>query len=102
MMKDLGIEAVPLEVCSDSSAAIGIASRSGLGKLRHLEVHLLWVQDHVRRKSLVVCKIPGKANPADALTKHLSSDDLWKCMTLLDMCKAEGRADAAPAMLGTK
>ena len=48
LMHDFGVFNVPLELHCDSAAAIGIASRSGLGKLRHLEVHLLWVQEHVR------------------------------------------------------
>ena len=34
MMADLGITDVPMEVHTDSSAAIGVASRTGLGKLR--------------------------------------------------------------------
>ena len=101
MMEDLGVQAVPLHVHSDSSAAIGIASRTGLGKLRHLEVHLLWVQDHVRRRNFALAKIDGKANPADLLTKHLGQDDVWKCAGKLSMAKASGRAEVAPAMLGT-
>ena len=38
LLKDLGVEA-PLRVWTDSSAAIGICSRQGLGKLRHLDTH---------------------------------------------------------------
>ena len=34
---------------SDASAAIAIASRRGLGKVRHIEVCQLWLQDKVRR-----------------------------------------------------
>ena len=36
LLKDLGIN-LPLCVWTDSSAAIGICSRQGLGKLRHIE-----------------------------------------------------------------
>ena len=36
LLKDLGLD-MPLCVWTDSSAALGIATRSGLGKLRHLE-----------------------------------------------------------------
>ena len=36
LMQDLGLK-LPVTVWTDSSAAIGIASRSGFGKLRHLE-----------------------------------------------------------------
>ncbi len=40
LLQDLGID-VPLRVWTDSSAAIGICNRQGLGKLRHLDTHLL-------------------------------------------------------------
>ena len=42
IMVDFGLK-VPVRVWTDSSAAIGISTRSGLGKLRHLETHTLWV-----------------------------------------------------------
>ena len=40
LMSDLGV-ALPVVAWTDSSAALGIASRSGLGKMRHLETHTL-------------------------------------------------------------
>ena len=49
LLKDVGIE-LPLRVWTDSSAAIGICSRQGLGKLRHLDTHTLWIQQAVRTK----------------------------------------------------
>ena len=36
LYKDIGI-AIPVRVWTDSSAAIGVCNRQGLGKLRHLE-----------------------------------------------------------------
>ena len=41
------------EVIIDSSAAKGIASRRGLGKVRHIEVHQLWLQDKVQKKEVL-------------------------------------------------
>ena len=49
LYRDIGL-ALPLCAWTDSSAAIGIAGRQGLGKLRHLECHSLWVQQRLRRK----------------------------------------------------
>ena len=42
---------------SDASAAIAIASRRGLGKVRHIEVCQLWLQDKVRRGDIKVAKV---------------------------------------------
>eukprot|EP00969_Alexandrium_andersonii_P187300 8275642-Alexandrium_andersonii.AAC.1 len=37
-----------LRVCADSSAAIGICRRSGIGRVRHLAAGQLWAQERVR------------------------------------------------------
>ena len=48
IMSDLGVSYVdPILIRSDASAAIGIASRIGIGKVRHIEVSQLWVQDKI-------------------------------------------------------
>ena len=99
MLADLGITGVPMEVHADSAAAVGIASRTGLGKLRHLEVHLLWVQQFVRRKVFELSKVPGKDNAADSLTKHLAQEDMWKHVAGMSMRSQSGRAESAPATL---
>ena len=55
IMTDLGHEPC-IVLCSDSSAAKGIANRRGLGKLRHIELSELWLQDQVNRGRIVVAK----------------------------------------------
>ena len=68
LAKDLGWQ-VKVQLMVDSTAAKAIASGSGLGKVRHLEVRHLWVQDAVARGRFVIKKVLGKLNPADVLTK---------------------------------
>ena len=94
LMQDLRLK-LPVTVWTDSSAAIGIASRSGLGKLRHLETHTLWVQEKVRTGAIAVKKV----NPADLFTKHVASRE--KVHQLLGRFGCEyrqGRAQAAPLL----
>ena len=44
MLKDLGgIIDKPINTRSDASAAIGIAQRRGMGKVRHIETNQLWL-----------------------------------------------------------
>jgi len=88
---------LPLRLWTDSSAAIGICSRQGLGKLRHLDTHTLWVQQAVREKRVDLRKIDGEANPADIVTKHFCSRDKLAHLVNLFGCKyMDGRSDAAP------
>ena len=53
----------------DSSAAKAMASRTGLGRCRHLEVQYLWLQQVMRKDWMRIVKIKGDSNPADILTK---------------------------------
>ena len=46
LYRDIGY-ALPLGLWTDSSAAVGICSRQGLGKLRHLERTSLWIQQRI-------------------------------------------------------
>ena len=69
LLRDAGVE-LPLRVWTDSSAAIGICNRQGLGKLRHLDTPTLWIQQAVRTKRVNLRKVDGEKNPADILTKH--------------------------------
>ena len=73
LLEDLGDQRVPVEVLTDSSAAKGIASRRGVGKVKHLETRTLWVQDQVDRGRIQMRKVPGDTNPADVLTELSSS-----------------------------
>ena len=56
----------------DSSAAIAISNRKGCGKLRHIHVGQLWLQEKIEDKSLSISKVKGENNPADLMTKILS------------------------------
>jgi hypothetical protein len=98
IMSDFGLK-VPVRVWTDSSAAIGISSRSGLGKLRHLETHTLWVQEKVRTGAIQVRKVRGEVNPADLFTKHLpSSVKIAQLVKLFGCDYREGRSAAAPLL----
>ena len=48
VLKDLNVEC-SIVLKSDASAAIAVASRRGLGRVRYIEVCQLWLQDTLRR-----------------------------------------------------
>ena len=78
----------------DSSAAISVAERQGCGKLRHIKVGMLWIQEKVEEEELKVQKIAGAANPADLMTKYLHLTLMETHMAKLGQQWREGRADA--------
>ncbi|CAE7502814.1 RE1 [Symbiodinium sp. CCMP2456] len=77
-VRNLGVEDfgmsidVPRLFC-DSSAAIQVARRLGVGKMRHVDLGHLYIQELVKEKRVIVQKIKGTENPSNALTKHLAT-----------------------------
>ena len=72
LLAHLGLT-VKIEIITDSTAAKGTASRIGIGKIKHLDVGWLWIQELVKRGQVVLGKINGKVNPGDLMTKPKSA-----------------------------
>ena len=67
----------------DSSTAKAMSERMGLGKVRHMDVRYLWVQEVRRRGGLKVMKIKGEDNPADIMTKPKSVEDIKRLVKVV-------------------
>ena len=97
LLRDLGWEkASHVQLMTDASAAMGIASRRGTGKIRHIEVNKLWLQDKVMRNEMELVKIRTDQNPADALTKHVDWEAIKKHMGYVAMRYESGRHPDMP------
>eukprot|EP00959_Pyramimonas_sp_CCMP1952_P458657 9476979-Pyramimonas_sp.AAC.1 len=66
--------------------------RSGLGRVRHIAVPLLWIQDAVRESRIRVFKEKGLENVADAGTKYLSGPKLEAIMERLGFVYQAGES----------
>ena len=97
LARDLGLD-WSLSVLTDATAAIGICRRRGLGKIRHLATADLWVQDRIKKGDVQLLKVPGVANPADVLTKHVDRTILDKHMITMNLKFEDGRAKSAPSI----
>ena len=76
LMQDMGWDEVSVVLKTDSSAAIGTSARRGLGKLRHVELRYLWLQEVVQEGRAKIEKIKGTINPADILTKPKAAKEM--------------------------
>ena len=74
---------------------MGMAQRTALNKLRHVEVDILWIQEQVIRRMLPIEKIPGPQNPSDFCTKNVPVALMEKYLGQLHVKFAEGRAAVA-------
>eukprot|EP00973_Karenia_brevis_P051121 7100360-Karenia_brevis.AAC.1 len=80
---DLGL-AYDIDLEVDANATLGIVTRSGMGKMRHLDVAELWLQEAIKLRRFRVHKVQGKNNTADILTKHVEAELLSRHMVELD------------------
>ena len=71
---------VKLRVRVDATASKAIASRRGVGRVRHLHTQVLWVQEAVARPELTIVKVPEVENPADMGMKHFAQKEMHECL----------------------
>ena len=83
-----------MTIYADSSAALAIAKRKGAGKLRHINVSALWIQDIQDREGAQYMKILGTENPADLMTKCFARDKMDACMQTIGQEVRQGRAES--------
>ena len=98
---DLGIE-LALHVKTDSSAAVGICARTGIGKVRHLATGQLWVQERIRSGAFRLYKLPGVDNPGDICTKHVASELISRHCSATHLVYEFGRPSCAPQITEKK
>ena len=72
MIKELGVD-LDIDLRSDASAAVGIVMRRGLGKVRHIDVTQLWLQEKVASGDIKIMKVKSSENKSDLLTKYQTS-----------------------------
>ena len=94
LAKDWGAQ-ITAQVWVDPSAAIGVARRKGAGKLRHVEVGMLWIQELEEDGVLGFVKVPGKQNPADLMTKNVGAAVITMHLEKMGIDRRPGRAQAS-------
>jgi len=87
-------------VWADSSAALAVVKRQGAGKLRHINISLLWVQEQEKLKKLYYEKVPGQDNPADLFTKGVGREKLQQFAWASSQVFLDGRAEAGLQVQG--
>ena len=80
MMRDFGF-AVKQVLVIDPKATEHIPHRHGIGKMKHIDVAHLWLQDEVKSNSMKIRRVKSEDNLADIGTKALSNKILGKHTT---------------------
>ena len=97
--ESIGMGAMGRELCMElsirllvgASAALGVAQRQGIGKIRHLQTGALWIKEQELKKVLYMNKVNGTDNCSDILTKNVTE----RHAAGMDMEYRDGRAEKA-------
>ena len=96
---DLGVTG-GLTLRADAQAAIGICRRSGIGRVRHLAVVDLWIQQKAKDKVVHYSKLDGSVNTSDMLTKPVEAEVIRRHMEELGLEFRGGRHEMTPEFEG--
>ena len=88
-----------LEILTDASAARGVIQRQGAGRIKHLSVKQLCVQERESTGALKITKIPRIENYADLLTHHWTENEGAPMIAGMGLA-IRGRSGEAPARGG--
>ena len=89
MMCDLGFAVKPV-LTIDAKATEHILHRQGIGKLKHIDVAYLWVQNEIRSQRLRVRRVRSEENVADLGAKPLSRTVIAKHCLILENVNMDG------------
>ena len=84
LLTDIGLPTAVRLRC-DSTAAMGTATRQGLGRMKHVQVRDLALQQWIADGGLTLQKVASSANAADLLTKHVSQNVLQSLVPKLGL-----------------
>ena len=80
---------IGIKLLIDNSACRYILSRAGCGRVRHLSTRILWMQQRVERKELMVGPVASTENVSDIGTKRLAVSTMKYLMYKLGVYDSE-------------
>ena len=82
----------------DASAAYSMVHRRGLGKVRHLNVAWLWVQEKAEKGMIAYRKVPRAENVSDVFTRAANPTETAKVLEELSLERRRGRPSISPGL----
>ena len=84
-MTDDFVDNAEAHLHADALAAIGVANRGGLGRIRHLDTQSLWLQQAFWKRRLGLGKVLGTENPSKLITNMLIASCLVNMLGTWDV-----------------
>ena len=97
LMKELFGRDFKIILHTDSTAARAMAMRSGPGKVKHIDLKMMFIQELIAKKLVEVRKINTLVNCADLLTKAVDETTLTRLLWDVGVSKLDSHEVAAVA-----
>ena len=94
ILEQIGMQ-LEVTIASDSSAARGICTRTGSGKLRHFSIEELWIQEAYRKKEFQLVSVDMLLIWADIGTKAHTSERLTSLLRQMPLRLGEEQTKQA-------
>jgi hypothetical protein len=92
LLSEINVE-VTLKVRSDSSAARMVVARRGPGRMKHIQIRHLWLQEGYRRGTFELGIIKSDENIADVFTKGFAGPRHGYLKSLLGLQPSQGEQE---------
>jgi len=93
LLTELGYEDLPIVLRGDSSSALTMMSRTGVGRMRHISIKLMWLQDQTQSGNVILEKMAGLKNPSDLGTKSHKRARLIELLDMVGLKKGQGHRE---------
>ena len=83
LLKSVGFGELPIEMLTDAAAAKAFMHRRGAGRMKHMDIRCMWLQEECERGGYIPKKLPREFNASDMLTKVLAQEKIDKLLKLI-------------------
>ena len=78
-----GFGLVPIVLHTDATVCRQFVHRKGVGRMKHLDVRLCWLQEQLAKGAYTMKKVPREFNPSDMMTHAPSAAELQKFLPMV-------------------
>ena len=102
VLQDIGVETFMMQMHSDSTSALAIAHGSCSWRTRHLRLKSAWISELIAKNIVEFSHCSGEVQPADLLTKPLSSARMKSLSCLIGLVDEMESLTTASSLLGDR
>ena len=82
----------------DATACHAIVSRTGVGRVRHLDVRRLWIQEKAQKGIIRYMRVSRIGHVVDSFTKAATNPEMEAALKKLNLSRPRGRPATAPQL----